>query len=41
MFQTGERCSGYLGLVGLVHDEADKVVFYPFLVELDGIEELC
>ena len=36
---TWERCTKYLGSVGLVHYEADEVVFPPFLVNLDGIEE--
>ena len=39
-FSTGERCPKSIGLVGLVHDEAGEVVFPPFLVELDGIQEL-
>ena len=40
MFRTGEQCTESLGVVGLVHYEADEVVFPPFLVKLDGIEEL-
>ena len=39
-FRTGERCTESLGVVGLVHYKADEVVFPPFLVKLDGIEDL-
>ena len=40
-FRTGERSYESHGLVSLVHDEANEDVFPPFLVKLDGIEELC
>ena len=39
-FRTGERCTKSLGVVGLVHYEADEVVFPPFLLKLDRIMEL-
>ena len=38
--RTGERCSKLRGVVSLVYDEADEVVFPLFLVELYEIEEL-
>ena len=39
-FGRGGRCTKSLGVVGLFHYEADEFVFPPFLVKLDGIEEL-
>ena len=37
---TWERCTKSLGVVGLVNYEANEIVFTPFLVKLDVIEEL-
>ena len=39
-FRTGGQCTELLRLVGIFHYEADEVVFPPFLVKMDGIEEL-
>ena len=38
--RTWERCTKMLGVVVLVHYEANEDVFPLFLVKLDGIEEL-
>ena len=35
-----ERCTKTIGLVVLVHYEADEIVFPPFLFKLDEIEEI-
>ena len=39
--RTWERFTESLVVVGLVHYEANEVVFPPFLVKLYGIEDLC
>ena len=36
---TWERCIETICVVGLVHYEANDIVFSHFLVKLDGIEE--
>ena len=38
---TWKPCTETIGVVGLVHYEADEIVFPPFLVKMDRIEELC
>ena len=39
--RTWGRCTETIGVVGLVHYEADEIFFPTFLVKLDGIEDLC
>ena len=38
---TWERCTKTICVVGIVNYEANEIVFPPFLVKLDGIEEFC
>ena len=39
-FCMGERCNKSLGVVRLVHYEANEVVIPSLFVKIDGIEEL-